>query len=91
MKMLPCWLPFLLRLRMRQKNSNAAMRAAPTTEPTTIPAIAPPDRPFGSLEAAGVLDGDAVEFPEGVAVGRLSVGIIDGRTTPAHRLVTLEL
>jgi len=54
-----------------------------------MPAIAPPDNP--RLPSATI--GTPVD--EGVAVGSDVVnvieGVIDGRTTPAHRLSALEL
>jgi len=65
------------------------MRARPSTEPMTIPAMAPPDRRCGSPAAAGVLVG--VEVMVAVEVGKLIVGVMEGRVTPAHRVVTLEL
>jgi len=58
-----------------------AKARAPAIEPTAIPAIAPPDRPFPSLSTTA---GEPVAVALGTPVVKVSVGLIDGSTTPWH-------
>ena len=81
MNMLPFWLPDRRRRRsstMHVKNSAANSRA-PTTAPMTMPAIWPPVKPVWLVLAPDE------KLADGVGVVKVTVGVIVGKTTPAHR------
>lgn len=63
--------------------SRPAISNAPAIEPITIPAICPPVNPL--------FPDPAVEDPVAVGVVKVIVAVMDGKTTPAHRVETSAL
>lgn len=77
-------------MNRQHKTTRPIIKAAPAIDPITMPAIAPPESPLPPPEPEPELE-DGVLVAVDVEVGSVIVDVMEGSTTPAHRVSASEL